>query len=115
MIAVSLRQEGVVIEHVLVQRPRVFGQAERRIRAEELGQINRIRHRVRDRQIGMPGIDVHRSDIDFNLRRKFLEIETADAVRRESHASLEFRGDPLGIFPDLQREFFRTDREARLL
>ncbi len=40
MIAVSLRQEGIVIEHVLVERPRVFRQAERGIRPEELGQIN---------------------------------------------------------------------------
>ena len=40
VIAVSLRQEGIVIEHLLVERPRVFRQAKRRVGSEELGQID---------------------------------------------------------------------------
>jgi hypothetical protein len=113
VIAVRLRQKGIVIEHMLVERPRVFCEAERRIRPEKFGEINGIRHRVRDRQVGMPGIDVHRRDVDFNFRRKFFEIEAADAVRRETHASLEFGGNPLGVFSDFQCELLRTHHEAR--
>ena len=115
MIAVSLREKRIVVEHMLVQSPRIFRQPERRVRSKKFGQINGIRHRVRDRQIRMSRIDIHRSHVDFNLRRNLFEIKTADAMRRHPHPSLEFRRNPLGIFADLQSKFFGTDNKARRL
>ena len=109
VIAVSLREEGVVIEHVLVQRPGIFGEAERGERAVELGQIDGVRDRMRDRQIGMARINVHRRDIDFNFGRDLFEIETADAVCVEAEASFELDGNPVGIFADFHCEFLGAD------
>ena len=115
VIGVALREEGVVVENMFVQGPGVFGEAERRVGPEEFRQINGIRDGMRDGQIGLAGIDVHRRHVDFDFGRKFLEIEAADAVRAEAHAGLELHGNPLGVFADLQREFLAVDREARWL
>jgi hypothetical protein len=46
VIAVRLCQERIIIEDMFIERPRVFRQAERRVWAEEFGQINRVSHRV---------------------------------------------------------------------
>src|SRR5208337_2285403 len=63
----------------------------------------------------MPRIDVHWRYINFHFWRKFLEIEAADAMRRESQASFKFRRNPLGVFSDFQVEFFRTHHDPRRL
>ena len=70
---------------------------------------------MRDGQIGASGIDIHRRHVDFDFRRKFLEIEAADAVCAETNAGLEAYGNPVGVFADFQREFFSVDREAGLV
>src|SRR5208282_4878488 len=53
----------------------------------------------------MPRIDVHRRNIDFKFRRNFLEIEAADAVRRETHARLEFGGNHSEYSPTFKVNF----------
>ena len=115
VIAVSLRQKRIVIEHMLVHSPRIFRQSKRCVRPEKFGQINGVSHGMRDRQIRVSRVNIHRRDIDLNFRRKFLQIKTANPVCGEAHAGLELRGDPLGIFPNFQNKLFRTDCEASLL
>ena len=115
MISVSLREKGIVIEHVLVERPGIFRKTESGKRAVELREINRVSNRVRNWQIGMTRIDVHRRDVDFNFRRNFLEIKAADAVRVEAEAGLELDRNPFGVLADLEREFLGTNRRRRLI
>ena len=84
VIGVALREKRIVVQHVFVQGPSVFGQSERCVRSEQLRQIDGVRHRMRDRQIRLARIDIHRRDVNFDFGRQFLEIEAADSVRAET-------------------------------
>src|SRR5439155_9284913 len=69
---------------------------------------------MRNRQVGPPGIDVHRRHIDFNLGRNFLKIKLADTARAKTQSSFEFHWNPVGVFANSEREALRIQRDLRL-
>ena len=109
VIAVALRQECVVVEHFFVQRPGILRQTESRVRTKKLCQVNRICYGMRNWQVGMSGIDVHRRNVHLNLGRDLFQIEAANATGRESHARLEFHRNPLRVLTHFDGESFRLD------
>ena len=50
-----LLQERLLVDHALVERPGVLGQAERRELAEELGQVDRVDRGQEIGSAGLPG------------------------------------------------------------
>ena len=64
----ALLQEMIVLQHVFVQAPGVFGQTERCIWTLPLRQINRIDLGIADRHRRMLRIDVHRRGVQFEFR-----------------------------------------------
>ena len=64
---VALAQEDVVARHALVQRPRVFCEAERGIRADALREIRRVERRVRNRHRRLFGIDVDGRQVEREM------------------------------------------------
>ena len=114
MIAVALRQKRLVVEHFFVERPGIFRQAQRGIGAKKFCQINGIGNGMRNRQVGMAGIDVHRGYVHFDLGRNFFQIKAADAMSRESHAGLELYRNPFRVLADFDGESFGVNFNPRL-
>ena len=64
-----LLQERLLVDHALVQRPGVLGEAERRELAQQLRQVDRVDPRPGDRQRRLARIDVDRRDVQVEVRR----------------------------------------------
>ena len=75
----ALLEEMIVVEHVLVESPGVFGQPERGVRPLPLGQVDRIDRRVADRHGRLFRVDVHRRGVEVELG---LGAEQAGTCRR---------------------------------
>ena len=76
----TLLDELIVVDDVLVQGPRVFGQPERGERPLLLGQVDGVNRRIAHRHRGMLGIDVDRGDIQPELGLRAQEQELAQAA-----------------------------------
>ena len=107
MVAVTLDKECLIVQNLFIECPRVFCQAQSRIRPKKLGQINGVSHGVRDRQVGMGRINIDWRHVNFHFRRQCFEIEATNSPGAEPHGGIEFHLYPFGIFSDLQREALR--------
>ena len=115
MIRVALGKKCLIVEHLFVEGPGVLGQTQRGIGPEELCQINGVGNRMRDREIWASRIDIHGRDVDLDLRRQLLEVETANAVCAGAERSFELDRNPIGVGSNFQREFLRADCDASLI
>src|SRR6185369_5082900 len=70
-------------------------------------------YRMRDRQVGMRGVDIHRCYVYLDLGRNFFQIEAADAAGCESHSSLELHRNPFRVLTHFHGESFGVDLNAR--
>ena len=78
-----------------------------------LGQVDRVRERVRDWQSRLLGVDVDRRHVQLEVRRGCHEVEAHDAPDREPQAGLEVQRNPRCVFPELQRVDLARHRELR--
>ena len=115
MVRVALRQERVVVENFFVESPGIFGKAKRRVRTKHFCQIDRVRDWMRDGQVGTRGIDVDRSDINFDFRRDFFQKEASNALCAEAQPGFEFHGEPIRVIADFERDLFRVDFDGGLI
>src|SRR6266700_6325507 len=69
---------------------------------------------MRNRQVGPPGINVHRRHVDFNLGRNFFEIELADTTCAKTQSSFELHWNPVGVFANFQGKALRIQRYLSL-
>src|SRR2546427_11678272 len=70
---------------------------------------------MRDREIWASRIDIHGRDVDLDLGRQLLEVETANAVCAGAERSFELDCNPIGVVSNFQREFLRADCDASLI
>ena len=108
-------EEGLLVQHALVQPPGVLGQTQRGITTQRLGKIDRIGERVRDGQRRLVRIDVDRCHVELQMRRRLLEVETADALHRVVQRRTERQFDPRREFLELQRERLVPYRQQRVV
>jgi hypothetical protein len=67
---------------------------------------------MRDGEVGTRGIDIDRSDVDFDFRRNFFEKEARDAFRAETKSGLEFHGQPIRVITDFEGDFLGVDFDS---
>src|SRR5439155_16318186 len=115
VVTVGLLQEGIVVQNFFIEGPGIFRKAKRGVRPEEFGKIDRVGHGMRDRQIRLAGIDVHRRDVHLHFWRDLLQIKAAYAVRAKSECSFELYRDPFRILADFQGEALPINRDPCLL
>ena len=94
---VALPQEGLVVQDAFVQRPGIFRQAQRGIGPQQLGQVDGIGERVRDGQRGFGRVDVHRRDVEFQVRADGRQKKAADAVELHPQPGIEPHLNPVGV------------------
>src|SRR5690606_15670483 len=87
MVRPCLLEEGMLVEDALVERPRVLGEAERRVAAAQLGEERREEPRVRDRQDRALRIDLDRRLVEPDVLAELEQAEPADALH--AHAEPE--------------------------
>jgi len=76
--AVALREECIIVEHFFVECPGIFGEAEGRVGAEQLRQINGIGDGMGIGKVGRP--------INFTGSRRPLSGEDFFEIKRRCHA-----------------------------
>ena len=110
LIAVDPRllEEGLLINHTLVQRPRVFGKAQRRERSERLCQVDRVHERMRDGHRRRIRIDVDRRRVDPDV----IAIPGLDAEAHDALHAIEGHHHPRRVLAALDDAAFAADLEA---
>ncbi len=105
-------EELVVADDLLVERPRVLGQAQRGERTLPLGQVNRIDRRVADRHHGTLGVDVDGSHVKFEVGLGLQQQELAEPAHRHGRRDAEDHANPVGVNASLERVSRAGDLEA---
>jgi hypothetical protein len=77
---ITLFEKSLFIQNPLVKSPGVLSETEGGVRPKELRQIDRVDERVRDGKGGPAGINIDRTDIEFEMGCKLLQVKAADAV-----------------------------------
>ena len=98
----ALLDELVVVDDVLVQRPGVLGEAERREGPLFLRQVLREDGRISDRHRGLLGVDVDGRDVEAEFGLGVQEQELADPVHLDPRRDPEADANPVGVLPLLQ-------------
>src|SRR6267154_2004726 len=95
---VTLFEERIFCEKTIIQSPGVFGQPKGGVETLLLREINRVRQRIRDRQGGVHGVDVHRRRVKFQFRLDRLKVKPTNSLDADADPRTEFQFHPLRVF-----------------
>src|SRR5205085_909430 len=109
----ALLQKLRVVEHVIIERPSIFGQAERGERALPFGKIDRVHGWVTDRHHRLFGIDVDGRNVEPKLRLGREKQKPADAMHLDTRGGTKADVNPVAVLPDTKAMFRAANLEDR--